>query len=830
MALRSLVEKLGKRWQRPTGQHRRFHPSQIALVILVAGWLPLLLTLLLTYSSLRKTLERRLIVDRRTLIDSVSSLIAYDLTRPGEVMQYYQTLPQIEGVIQLPPGDPRAQTWLESVYYGQPRIDGMFLADPSGRILAALPRDEAMIGTIYPRSSQIESARQIEGYFISPVHHRSPDNRKITAMVVALRGPAGELRGYIGAQVLIERIGRRLKEYDFGESSTAQLFDQNGVPLFQSDLQPREKLTPGAASLLEILREDQDGVFTYESDFFTSSEVDDTGWIALLRQPLKIAYAPLRTFVGKASLLALWMLAGTAVVAVGISRIYARQLAADERVQREMLFSEKVLSSMPIGVGVFDPQDRRMLKMNEHLSEMVKKFGACQSSGPGFDELGFTSPEMFDKTVRHNWPFVASEIEVEDREGEENFLSLTVFPIQGPRDRLQGVLLVAVDTTSESSVRRQLKAANVAKDQFLASLSHELRNPLSPIVAMVDELEAQTGLDEEGRRALEVIRRNVSLEARLIDDLLDVTRIAHNKLQLSLAKVDAHSVIEDAVQVCRSEIVAKEVSIKIRLEAVRHRLQADGARLSQVFWNLIKNAVKFTPSGGVVSIRTWNEGDRFLAEVADTGGGIEPDRLKNIFERFEQGGTAVTRQFGGLGLGLAISKAMLDAHGAGIRAESEGLGKGARFTIIFEKALADEVTEPATQTVPDGPPRQTRGEGTSARILLVDDHTDTSSGMKRLLERRGYEVVTAENVADALKTAGSSSFDLLISDLGLPDGSGLELMKDLRRTHPEMPGIAISGFGMESDHANTREAGFSEHLIKPVDLERLTAAIAKLLG
>lgn len=833
MAHRSLVERL-RSWVRwPTSRHRRFHPLQIGLVILVAGWLPLILTLFLSYSSLRETLERRLIVDRRTLVNSLSSLIGYDLVRTSEVMRHYQTLPATTSMVSETPGDRRVQDWLAAIYYGQPRIDGMFLADKEGRIVAALPRDEAMIGAPYPAESQLGAAPGREGAVISPIHHRAPDNRMVTAIIAPVRGPGGELLGYIGSQILVERLGRRLMEYNFGEESHAQVLDQTGVPLFEKDFQPRNSLVPAASPLVQLLREDTDGIFNYNGELYTSFEIEETNWVALLRQPVEVAYRPLRQFVKKGTFLALWMLGGTALVALAISRIYARQLSANERVEREMLFSEIILSSMPIGVGVFDPTDGRLVKINAQLRDMAGKFGQAEGPAKHFTDLGFTTPEMFEKTVNHRQPFIVSERQVEDQIGQQHFLSLTVFPMEGPRETLQGVLLVAVDTTGEASVRRELMAANVAKDQFLAALSHELRNPLSPIVTMVDELEERTGSDPENRAALEVIRRNVSLEARLIDDLLDVTRIAHNKLKLTLEMVDAHEVIESALQICRQDADDKDIKLEQQFEASRFQLRADPARLNQVFWNLIKNAVKFTPAGGRITVRTWNEGPYFVSEVRDTGAGIALDRLDSIFERFEQGGAAVTRQFGGLGLGLAISKAMVEAHGGSIRAESDGLGTGARFVIRLNYTVSESASSrsivPAVE--PDtGPASRPVVVKSGHRILLVDDHPDTLRGMQRLLERRGFSVVTAGSLGEAREVAAREDFDLLISDLGLPDGSGLELMEGLRSERPDLIGIAISGYGMESDRAKTRQAGFSEHLIKPVDLAQLTEALRRLLG
>src|SRR5256886_9081992 len=216
-------------------------------------------------------------------------------------------------------------------------------------------------------------------------------------------------------------------------------------------------------------------------------------------------------------------------------------------------------------------------------------------------------------------------------------------------------------------------SSDLAKDQFLALLSHELRNPLSPVIAMVAELEAHLADSAEVRQALDVIRRNVELEARLIDDLLDITRIAKGKLKLSLEPVSVHNVLQRALEICREEISQKALEIELNLNAHDHFVQGDPARLQQVFWNLIKNSVKFTDAGGRISLATSNpQPGQLEIDVSDTGIGIESDKVSKIFTAFEQGQSSITRKFGGLGLGLAISKAMVLAHGGIISASSPG--------------------------------------------------------------------------------------------------------------------------------------------------------------
>ena len=363
--------------------------------------------------------------------------------------------------------------------------------------------------------------------------------------------------------------------------------------------------------------------------------------------------------------------------------------------------------------------------------------------------------------------------------------------------------------------RVEAERASEAKDRFLAMLSHELRTPLTPVLASVFTLECEKDLPKTMHETLQLIRRNVELEARLIDDLLDLTRINKGKVQLSFEVVDAHLLLRNAVEICQSEIEQKKLKLRTELAAKKVHLRADPARVQQIFWNLIKNAVKFTPDGGKLGIKTSNNGDgTFCVEIEDSGCGIEPEVLPRIFHAFEQAGRT---QLGGLGLGLAISKALTEAHHGQINAESSGRDRGAKFTTVFPTCEADAVSE--STFAPRFVPKRR-----SVRLLLVEDHEDTKHSLTNMLRRRGYEVLAASDVRSALDIALSQQFDVLVSDIGLPDGSGLDLLKTLRATR-EVFGIALSGYGMEEDIRRSSEAGFSHHLVKPVDINKLDSII-----
>ncbi len=370
--------------------------------------------------------------------------------------------------------------------------------------------------------------------------------------------------------------------------------------------------------------------------------------------------------------------------------------------------------------------------------------------------------------------------------------------------------------------KEELESANAAKDHFLAMLSHELRTPLTPVLLCLAGRAGDDALPADLREDLAMIRRCVELEARLIDDLLDLTRVARGKLELHAEPGDAHAIVRAAVEICAAGDDARgRPPVELRLEAREHHVQADRARLQQVFWNLVNNALKFTPDGGRVAVRTHNPRPGCLAlEVRDEGIGIAPGRIGELFGAFEQGGRAVTRRFGGLGLGLAISKALVDLHGGRIFAASEGIGHGSVFTVEL-----DTRTPPRSEAARS--PEGEVGDARPLRVLLVEDNAPTLSALSRLLRRAGHEVRGASSLGEAREAMADESFDLLLSDLGLPDGSGIDLVREGGERLPPTR-IALSGYGMEADVRACLDAGFQSHVTKPVDWPRLVRIIREL--
>jgi len=415
------------------------------------------------------------------------------------------------------------------------------------------------------------------------------------------------------------------------------------------------------------------------------------------------------------------------------------------------------------------------------------------------------------------------------QDGQERWVAergRAVVDASGEVTRFIGTMLDITDAKNAEillqNAKRAAEEANQAKDHFLAMLSHELRTPLTPVLMTIAALRREPNLNDDLRRDLEMLQRNVELEALLIDDLLDLTRIAHGKLELHSDALDVHNTLDHALSISAGDLHGKNITVTRRFEAREHHCWADPARLQQVFWNLVKNAAKFTPEGGRLNVSTRNnDTHQIVIEIADSGIGIDPELMPRIFDAFEQGGRVVTSKYGGLGLGLAISKRVIDLHRGAITAHSAGLGQGATFVVTLN-AMETSLLEGPVLFLESEPPLPRNLE-----ILLVEDHKDTARVLGRILKNAGFQVSHADSLVTARELANSRRFDLVISDVGLPDGSGLDLMRGLRETQG-LAGIALSGFGTDDDVAASTAAGFAEHLTKPVDWERLKSAIERL--
>ena len=421
-------------------------------------------------------------------------------------------------------------------------------------------------------------------------------------------------------------------------------------------------------------------------------------------------------------------------------------------------------------------------------------------------------------------------------------ISVTISPIRNSNGVIVGASKIARDITPQKQAERELRiahaaaetarreaeAANKAKDHFLSILSHELRTPLTPVLAAVSLLETVHDLSADDlHEQVAMIRRNIETEARLVDDLLDITRIAQGKIEIHPELLDAHTAIRNVVAMMQSEIDRKLLAVTLALRAPHHHLKADPGRFQQILLNLISNAVKFTPEQREITIKTFEDSaadGSLVIQIQDAGIGIDSATLPRIFKPFEQGEQTVTRQFGGLGLGLSIVRSLTELHGGSISAFSEGVGTGATFTLRFPLAARKESSRPAGG---DQPRSETKPA--DLRVLLVEDHEDTRRMLIRLLTSFGCKVTAAQSAKEASRLSEEQDFDLLVSDIGLPDGSGLDVIRQVRQRQ-NIPGIALSGFGQDEDLRRSREAGFTEHLIKPINFQTLRDVVLNIRG
>ncbi len=407
-----------------------------------------------------------------------------------------------------------------------------------------------------------------------------------------------------------------------------------------------------------------------------------------------------------------------------------------------------------------------------------------------------------------------------------NGVTTAIFDEQGT---LSGFSKIVRDTTEArwaaealQTAKLEAERASQAKDRFIAVLSHELRTPLVPIMSGAQLLELHEGMPPDAAGIVAMIRRNAALEARLIEDLLDVTSIERGKLTLDMRAMDARDALNGALETTREELERRRMALEVRVDAETTLVFGDEARLQQILWNLIRNAVKFTRVGGELRILVDNPTSESLRiRVRDNGIGISPATLPKIFSPFEQADPGKPSSFGGLGLGLAIARGLALKHGGELTAASDGLGLGATFELTLRTAGAAERERDLAHS---GNYEATYTGNATYSVLLVEDNVDAETVLRLGLEGHGHTVVSARSVAEARAALDAHShFDILVSDIGLPDGSGLDV---IAAVNGRFPAIALSGYGMEENLRASREAGFVDHLIKPVDGSRLLTLIA----
>lgn len=428
-------------------------------------------------------------------------------------------------------------------------------------------------------------------------------------------------------------------------------------------------------------------------------------------------------------------------------------------------------------------------------------------------------------------PFVHDgEVHIERPDGSRVVVIVSIRPLKNQNGKITGAINCFYDITERQLAEEQLRQAkqtaedaNRAKDKFLAVLSHELRTPLTPVLMTVAAMELNPDLPLTLRDEVRMIRRNVEMESNLIDDLLDLSRIATGKLRLNFDRIGISDLLRQSCDTCRPQIREKGIHLHWAVVEDAGEVVGDPGRLQQVFWNLLNNAAKFTPEGGhiYISAERTNDG-QVRVTVRDTGMGIPAEILPRIFDAFEQGEVRITRQFGGMGLGLAICKALVEQHRGTICATTDGPGKGSTFVVELPALSRDESAHPESLPAP-----ATAAAIGPLQLLIVEDHADTAVVLAKMLMARGHRVTTASSAAEALALSAKERFDIIISDLGLPDMTGFELMKRIKETHGTR-GIAMSGYGMEDDIKKGEQAGFDDHLIKPVRFAQLEQSIRRV--
>lgn len=371
----------------------------------------------------------------------------------------------------------------------------------------------------------------------------------------------------------------------------------------------------------------------------------------------------------------------------------------------------------------------------------------------------------------------------------------------------------------ERAARLEQEKANRIKDEFLAVVSHELRSPLNPILGWIRLLRTRKMSDSQTQQALETIERNAKLQSQLIEDLLDVSRILRGKLALMFAPVNLITVVEAAIETVRLPAQAKNIQIQTRLNSTFTSVSGDFNRLQQVVWNLLSNAVKFTPESGTITIELSSHDSMIALKVTDTGKGIAPEFLPHVFEQFRQADSSITRQFGGLGLGLAIVRHIVERHHGRISVDSPGENLGATFTVELP-LLATSVQQKSAPVdrIPDD-------QLTGLSILIVDDEADARELLGFLLEQQGATVTIAQSAEDARSKLAEMQPTLLISDLGMPGEDGFQLIRQLRAQGSTLPAIAVTAYAREEDRRAALAAGFQAHVTKPIEPTELFKAI-----
>src|SRR5262249_7430862 len=403
-------------------------------------------------------------------------------------------------------------------------------------------------------------------------------------------------------------------------------------------------------------------------------------------------------------------------------------------------------------------------------------------------------------------------------DGTERPIEESGAPIRSPRDQVAGAVLVFRDVTERKQAEAALVEESRRKDEFLAMLAHELRNPLAAIANAVHLL-LRPGAEHLVDWCKEIIDRQVKHLARLVDDLLDVSRVTRGKIHLQVQRVDLAGLVRSAIAAVRPLIEERKHDLRVRIEPERIAMEADPTRLEQILVNLLTNASKYTESGGRIELAARREAGRVLIQVRDTGIGIAPELLPRVFDLFSQGDRTLARSEGGLGIGLTMVSKLVEMHGGTVRVDSSGPGRGSTFTVDLPALIEEPSTQPASPAQAEPPAR--------TRVLIVDDNVDLTQSLARLLRLLGHDVETAYDGPAGIEAARGFRPRFILLDIGLPSLDGYQVVGQLRRDEATKQAtiIAITGYGQEEDRQRALSAGFDHHLAKPVDHNTLISLL-----
>ena len=452
---------------------------------------------------------------------------------------------------------------------------------------------------------------------------------------------------------------------------------------------------------------------------------------------------------------------------------------------------------------------------------------------PEAEDQGFI--ELLDRVYREGEPYVGKEMSTRlNRAGrsDELFLNFVYQPIFEADGTVSGVFVHGVDVTDQARARKEAEAANRLKDEFLATLSHELRTPLTSILGWTRMLRGGKLDAPTAEKALEIIERNAEAQQQLIEEVLDVSRIITGKLRLDARPVGLFPVVEAAVDAVRPAAQAKNIELSVGADSEAGLVHADPTRLQQVVWNLLTNAIKFTPRDGRVEVRLERMGSNVRIRVSDSGLGIAPDFLPYVFDRFRQADSSTTRHYSGLGLGLAVVRHLVEQHGGVVSAESEGENRGATFTVELPVSALKMDASQSEQLKQGERQNVRRGEATHSlegvRVLVVEDQADARELLSALFRQHGAEVVSAGSATAALSALRRERPDVLVSDIGMPGEDGYWLIREARSLFDDLPAVALTAYASEADRGRALAAGFHAHLSKPIEPSALISAVAEL--